>query len=286
MIDLAIFSDAVQSLLDKDAAPSSFDSSQWAAVSQDIKARSFFISKVESARFLDKIQGYLFDYLVGTRDVVLLPDGTTTEAVRVASRADFTRLMRDLMISEGLVDESDLEQLNQRDVRKLGSESRINLVFDNAVRSAHGYGKYKQSMSPAVLRRWPAARFVRERGVNEPRPRHLASEGEVRLITDTSWWGSYQNDPAIGGFGVPWPPYGHRSGMTQEPVSREEASGLGINPPDSSPPVRRYNDDLSISTRRMSASTRKALIDELRGGPGSVSIEDAGDKILLLRNNP
>lgn len=64
-----------------------------------------------------------------------------------------------------------------------------------------------------------------------PRPRHAAHEGEVRLKTDEAWWAAYQNDLEIGGFGVPWEPYGFYSGMGQEDVAREENDRIILENP-------------------------------------------------------
>jgi hypothetical protein len=83
-------------------------------------------------------------------------------------------------------------------------------------------------MSPAVLDAFPAARFTRLPGSREKRPRHRDSEGDVRLKTDTAYWADWQNDPAIGGFGVPWSPFGFNSNMTTRDVSRKTAERLKL----------------------------------------------------------
>jgi hypothetical protein len=126
-------------------------------------------------------------------------------------------------------------------------------------------------MKPAVRRAFPAARFVRVRSVMEPRPRHAAHEGEVRLKTDLDWWAKYQNDPAIGGFGVPWGPYGFHSGMGQEDVSREVARRLRLSVDgaegEAEKPLPGLNEGLKASTRKMDPETKRKLLEELRDGP-------------------
>ena len=131
---------------------------------------------------------------------------------------------------------------------------------------------------PAVRRAYPAARFVRVRDVGMPRTRHLEHEGEVRLKTDYDWWAGYQNDPLIGGFGVPWEPYGFHSGMGQEDVSREEAERLGLKF-DAGREVEKkapgLNEGLSASVRGMDPEVKRKLIEELRGGPKPRTPEEA-----------
>jgi hypothetical protein len=106
----------------------------------------------------------------------------------------------------------------------------------------------------------------------------------VRLKSDRQWWANYQNDPLIGGFGVPWGPYGFQSGMDQEDVSRAEAVRLGLIPanmaeaPEEKPaePLPGLNEGLSASVRKMDPETKRKLIEELRGGPKPRDAEEAG----------
>lgn len=177
-------------------------------------------------------------------------------------------LMRRFMIEEGMAKPEEFKDVNQGDVTDIRSMSRLRLIFDTNVRQAYGYGKWKQGMKPAVRRAFPAARFVRVRDVMAPRPRHADHLGEVRLKTDRAWWADYQNDPQIGGFGVPWEPYGFHSGMGQEDVSREEAERLGLRfdtreeEMESQPGL---NDGLSTSTKGMDPELKRRLIEELEG---------------------
>jgi len=158
--------------------------------------------------------------------------------------------------------------------------SRLRLIFDTNVRQAYGYGQWRQGMKPAVRRAFPAARFVRQRGVLEPRPRHVAHVNEVRLKTDIDWWARYQNDPEIGGFGVPWGPYGFYSGMGQEDVSRAEAKRLGLkvdpSPEEDAKPLPGLNENIAASVRKMDPETKRKLLEELRGGPKGRTPEEAG----------
>ena len=64
-------------------------------------------------------------------------------------------------------------------------------------------------------------------GATIKRERHAQAEGEVRRWDDFDFW-LYQNSPEIGGFGVPWGPFGFNSYMYQVPVKRKEAERLGL----------------------------------------------------------
>ena len=277
MIDQPMaFEEAIRFLLDKDPNPEEWDSADWATEKPAVRVRSFFSSRVESARFLDRAQGLIFDYMAKVRDD--LPNGE--RALRVGGREDFVMLMRRFMIEEGMAKPDEFQGVNQADLQDIRSVSRLRLIFDTNVRQAYGYGQWRQGMKPAVRRAFPAARFVRDRGVLEPRPRHAAHLGEVRLKTDLDWWARYQNDPKIGGFGVPWGPYGFYSGMGQEDVSKAEAQRLGLkvepSPEEDAKPLPGLNDALAASVRKMDPETKRKLLDELRGGPKPRDAEEAG----------
>jgi hypothetical protein len=277
MIDRPMaFEDAIRFLLEKDPNPQEWDAGDWGIEKPAVRVRSFFSSRVESARFLDRAQGLIFDYLTKVRDD--LPNGE--RALRVGGREDFVMLMRSFMIEEGMAKPDEFQGVNQADLQDIRSVSRLRLIFDTNVRQAYGFGQWKQGMKPAVRRAFPAARFVRDRGVLEPRPRHAAHAGEVRLKTDLDWWARYQNDPKIGGFGVPWGPYGFYSGMGQEDVSKAEAQRLGLkvepSPEEDAKPLPGLNDALAASVRKMDPDVKAKLLAELRGGPKPRDAEEAG----------
>ena len=264
------FMEALLFLLNKEQLPAEWDSQDWLEHGEDLKRKAFYSARVENARFLDRAQGLLFDYMAETTEEVVGPDGVKRTALRVTGRADFVRLMREFMVKEGMATERELFDTDQSDVTDIKSERRLRLVFDTNVRQAYGFGHWNQGMKPAVLRRFPAARLVRDRGVAEPRPRHVKNEGEVRLKTDTTWWADYINDPdpKFGGFGVPWGPFGFGSGMGQEDVSREQARELGLDVDSVGEPVsKKLTDGMKASTGKMDPAIKKKLLDELKKEP-------------------
>lgn len=262
------FTEAIQFVLEKDTVPSDqWDAELWRGEEREVALRAFFSSRVENARFLDRAQAFLFDTLAGTTEKVVGPDGVERIALRGGDRATFVRRMREFMIAEGMVSgEDEFFEVNQRDVQDIRSERRLRLIYDTNMRQAYGYGQWKQGQNQAILRRFPAQRFVRERSVPEPRPRHARHEGDVRLKSDEAYWADYQNDPKIGGFGVPWAPFGFGSGMGVRDVSREEARELGLPIDDIKPDAgKNLNSGLSASVANMDPNVKKRLIEELRG---------------------
>ncbi len=260
------FEEAILFLLNKEQLPAEWDAADWQAVEPDFRTRAFWSANVENARFLDRSQGLLFDYLAKVRETIVQPDGTVVTALKVSGREQFVKRMRDFMIAEGMAAPGEFVNVNQKDVTDIRSVARLRLIFDTNVRQAYGYGQWKQGTKPIVLAAFPAARLIRERGVTEPRPRHQENIGEVLLKTDPRW-AEFHNAKDIGGFGVPWGPYGFNSGVNQEDVSREDAQKEGL-PVDSVPaPKMKMNQGLESSVKGMDPELKRKLLEELESGP-------------------
>jgi hypothetical protein len=256
------FDEAILYLLEKEPNPQKWSARQWALRGADVRTRAFFSARVENARFLDRAQGLLFDFLTNATEKVVGPDNVQRTAIKVGSRAEFVRRMRDFMVREGMATEGEMRATNQEDLTDIKSSERLRLIFDTNVRQAYGFGQWKRGMEPAALQAYPAARLIRERNVFEPRPRHAANLGQVRLKTDP-WWADYINDEEIGGFGVPWGPYGFNSGCNQEDVSRSEARRLGLDVRSVRPETRELNDGLKASTKGMDPAVKARLREAL-----------------------
>lgn len=257
---------AIAFILEKEQLPDDWSAEDWESLDGDFKSRAFVSSKVQEARFLDRAQGLLFDHIAEVRDVVDTPRGPET-VLRVSGKADFVRAMREFMIEEGMATEDEMMNTNQKDVRVLHSNARLSLIFDTNIRQAYGYGQWKQGMVPAVLEAFPAARLTRMRDVSVPRPRHEVNLGEIRHKTDP-WWKDYINAEDIGGFNVPWGPYGFNSGCDREdvPAAEWEAMNKGTEPEEVNPetqPEPGFNDDIWASLREIDPEIRKRLIMEL-----------------------
>ena len=220
------FLEAVSFLADKTPKGSPFSSAQWTAQGPDITTKSLFSAGIENTRFLQRGQTLLDDFLTKQTEEVT-HKGVTSTKLKVGSRADFVRKMREFQLKEGMAKESDFKG-SQTDIKNITKLSRLQLIFDTNIRQSFGYGRWKQSMHPAVLDAFPASRFVRLPGSFMKRPRHLASEGEVRLKTDLAYWAQYQNAESIGGFEVPYAPFGFNSNMTTRDVTRKAAERMGL----------------------------------------------------------
>ena len=296
MIENALlFLEAIGFLLDKEQLPGDWDSESWQAQEPDFRNKAFFSAKVENARFLDRAQAALFDDMAKVRETITLPDGTTTTALRTSGRAHFVQQMQDFMIAEGMTSEEEYRDVNPNNIRDIRSSARLRLIFDTNTRQAFGFGQWKQGMKPSILKAFPAARLIRVRGVSEPRPRHQEALGEVLLKTDPRW-AEYHNAKDIGGFGVPWGPYGFRSGVSQEPVSLSESRKLGLDVGQVEPNDKaKITDGVYAHVAKMSPEMKAKLIAELRAGQKNLDagaigrgetgakIVDDGDRVSLVR---
>ena len=207
--------------------PSSFNSAQWKAVAPAIRQVSFFSATVDKMRVLAAYKRMLTDWIEGATEEVQGPYGQAT-AYKVGSQADFVLQSRELLIKEGLASPEDFK--DER-LSNIGSSERLKLVFNTNIQQAQQLATWQRKVSnPDYINQFPAARFIRTPGVTSPRPRHIAAENEVRRWDDFEFW-LFQNAADIGGFEVPWGPWGFNSYMLQEPVKRKEAERLGLVKP-------------------------------------------------------
>lgn len=219
---LQAFLDALQRRAPFGAA---FRSREWAAVAPAIRQRSFFSATITSARVLTKWRQILLDYLAGDTEEVLTPAGTFETAYKESGLARFRDRAADFLISEGLASPADF---NDTRISNPISNARLQLVFNTNIEQAQTFAQWHQRVTnPDYLNLFPAARFVRSPGAIIKRERHVQAEGEVRRWDDFAFW-RFQNAADIGGFSVPWGPFGFNSYMRQDPVSRKEAEKLGL----------------------------------------------------------
>ena len=225
------FLDAVRRLGKKKPIARKLSSKQWAAMPTAIRERAYFTSNVESMKFLNKSKKMLGDYLSGARETVTTPDGRKVTALKKASRADFIYKMQKLAKETGLGNilppGTDMSRDLITRMKDVASESRLKLIFDTQTQQAQAYGYYKQGQDPAILDAYPAQRFIRAEQRKVPRPLHQKNRNEVRRKDDMEFW-LRMNNQSLGGFGVPFGPWGFNSGMDVEDVRRDEAIRLGL----------------------------------------------------------
>ena len=250
------FLDAIAFIVDKIVVPDDeWDQQDWIDEEENIETRAFFSSRVENARFLNRAKKHLEDRIQNT-----VEDTPKGKALKAGGRADFVRSMRDFMVKEGMANEDEFR--DAEGVTDIRSESRLKLIYDTNLRQAYGYGGWKQGQKPAILRRYPAQRFRRSFKVNEPRPLHEENDGEVRLKSDESFW-LEMNSSEIGGFEVPFGPWGFNSGMGVEDVSREDAAALGLSVDGVKPVKAELNENLQASVKTMDDDVKAKLKAEL-----------------------
>lgn len=266
-----LFEEAVQKLGSKSVIGSQLNSEQWAGMPAGLRDRALWSAKIEDMRFLQRGKDALGDFLTGARETVVGPDGVERTALRAGSRQDFVRQMSAFAISEGM---GPLDPELKGGLQDITSQRRLNLVFDVQTQSMQSYGYWKQGMDKDVLNEFPAQRFIREVDVKVPRPIHQQNEGVVRLKTDVEFW-TAMNSPAIGGFGVPWGPWGFGSGMGTEDVDRDETERMGLirKGEELQPVDKDVNDSLEASTRGLDPE----MLDLLKNSFGDqITIE--GDR--------
>jgi hypothetical protein len=268
-----LFTEAVKKLGSRSPIGSTLSSAEWSAVPVAIRERSQFSSKIAEVRFLQDIQSTLTDFFTAARET--FPDGSSR--LKVGSRAKFVELLQARAAAYGL---GDVAPELVGGLQDPSSERRLALIFDVQVRAARDFGNWKQGMDPAILNAFPAQRFVREIEVASPRPIHQQNEGVVRLKTDLRFWLA-MNAEDIGGFGVPWGPWGFNSGMGVEDVERDEAESLGLlSAADQLVPIERdLNDHLAASLTNVDPHLADWLIDQLAG-----KVHRSGARLIFTPN--
>jgi hypothetical protein len=110
------------------------------------------------------------------------------------------------------------------------SKTRLDLILQQNVRSARGYGKWAADMDPISLDLWPAQELIRimARRVHRGdwKRRWVEAGGRlggrmIALKTDPVWVN-------LNRFGVPYPPYDYGSGMGVLDIDRDTAVKLGL----------------------------------------------------------
>ena len=227
-------------------------SAQWQHVPPQIRIRATFSAHVQSIRFLTRLHHSLQDSLDR------LQQGQDLTEVKSAFLQEFSQLaltegMGPLFPKAALAGGGGIE-----DIPSL-KPSRLGLIFDTNIRSAYGFAAYAYQRQR--LNDYPAARFFRHPGAKQKRPLHEANENVVHLFEDLDFW-LYMNNREIGGFEVPWPPYGYNSWMDREPIPRLQALSMGLIHEDyTAPPIADigFNDRISVPVSHVPMHILKPL---------------------------
>jgi len=257
------YEDAIDKLGRKSIVGSMFSSSEWSDVPVQLRDEAFFISRMQSARVLQRGRDGIMDYLA--ENVETVPNGE--KVLKTGSRQAFVDQMQRFMAAEGI-------ERTDGSVRDHTSERRLGLIFDVQTQSAQDYGYWKQGMDPDVLNAFPAQRFIRVKDVKEPRAYHTQFEDQVYLKTDPIWR-RINHD-----FGVDHGPWGWGCGHDVEDVDRDEAEALGLLSPNAvvEPPPDRRKESPAASIKGLDAD----LVDKLKAEFGDRVTVD-GDQMKWNR---
>ena len=221
------FIDAIKALAEKKVLPSEMASRDWQHVAPSIRQKAFFSATVANAGVLASFRNMLLDWQQGALEQIETPIGSTI-AYKNTGLADFRLKAKELLVSEGLATPEDFPDDN---IKNIAGSARLKLIFNTNIEQAQTFANWQRIVTnPVLLNQFPAARFVRRPGAKIKRPRHVANEGKIKRLDDFAFW-LYQNGPDIGGFDVPWGPYGFNSYMVQEFVPRSVAEALGVIKP-------------------------------------------------------
>ncbi|MEG0144079.1 MAG: hypothetical protein RSA21_08305, partial [Akkermansia sp.] len=217
------FTAALNYISQKRGVGASLNTEGWSHVPVAIRTRSTFSATLEPARVAQTMQDYFHEFLAGKKAI---NDNGEEYYVR-QGRAEFVSQMRQIMLKEGLgellPDGTINPEINENNIRDLRSVSRLQLIWDTNIEAAKGYGQSKEGQDHVILDVYPCQRFVRVLSVVTPRPYHESALDTVKRKDNLAFWTSLNRD-----FGVPWSPWGFRSGCDVEDVDRDEAEELGI----------------------------------------------------------
>jgi hypothetical protein len=212
--------------------PNGMTDAEWDTYACTLAKSSLFLATTEEAKVYKRILNSLLPLATG--EVAVNDEGETY--YKTPTKTAWRDQVRDILEEEGLFDPSvETGEDYNNDVTNIGAVARLELIVETVTKSAACRAQYDREMSPTALAYWPAWRFCRFPGAKDPRPLHVANEGVVRLKSDLHYWADEQNAPEIGGFGVPYGPWGYNSYMYTEQVSFAECQRLGLVPAGADP---------------------------------------------------
>lgn len=263
----------------KAIVPSARNSAAWSALSAEEQQDSFTSSEVLDASVLQEMRDRIYYFLSNARD-------EENQSLRTGSKAEFAHQIRGILQDLGSVSQGDLSEQNNK-VTNLASLRRLELIFDTVVASARGRSSHQLQMTDTMKKLFPAFRFVRRPGSKVKRPIHEKNEGEVRLKDDHDFWAMQMNARDIGGFEVPYPPFGFNSNMDIEPVTRKEAVNLGLiartkdktKTEDPGPAPESLAHEKSSSIAELSNEVKDRLVDRLNDKLDLVQVQD--DRVII-----
>jgi hypothetical protein len=230
---------------------------------------AFFSAHTASARMLNSYKTFLDDFLSKAVETVTLPDGTTTIALKAQGRAGFVRDAKEMF--GGGPDEGGGR------ITDLLSTTRTQLIFETNLRMSFGRAQFEEGNLPEILDYFPGQRFIRVGFVQEPRPLHEEHRDEIHLKDDLAFWLA-MNSPDIGGFDLPYEPFGYNSQMGTEDVDRATCVELGLLDADTqiAPPDVQLREYQKSGIEGMDEGIKQVLLSALGDGA-----RVSGDEVQL-----
>ena len=278
LIALQPIAEAAEKLSARTPVGAALTSAEWERTPVEIRDRSFFLSRIENARVLDRAQSGLGNIIAQTRN----------EFGVIEDRSKFIAELGKLAEKEGL---TPTEPGLKGTVLDITSEARGEMIYQKQTEMLYNYARAKRGASGPLLRAAPAQELVR-----------ISERKEKRQWVDiwrANGGRTYPGEPSIGGelqagmggircialksdeiwrrisrFGLPYPPFDFGSGVGVTNITRTEAFRLGliqlgqtVNVPEP-----QLNENLEVNIGGMEPGLRAELLRSL----GSL-VEVAGD---------
>lgn len=219
---------AVAAIRAKTPVGSPLDSGGWSRVPLALRESAQFSARIESMRFLQRVQDRIENVITMTRREGMGVDGGEGA---YQTKEKFVAELQKIAREEGL----DPRNLNRGDLsgglQDPTSVRRLELIYKIQTEKAQEFAKWKMDQDPDVLDAYPAQEFVRVSPRKKARtdwPRRWAKAGGrlrkgrfAALKTDPVW-------KKLSRFGTPWPPFDYGSGMGLRDLSRRDAIALGL----------------------------------------------------------
>lgn len=250
---------AVAAIQAKTPIGSPLNSAGWENVPLALRESAQFSARIESMRFLQRVQDRL-----ETAAKLLRRQGEGIDGGEGAfqTREKFVAELQKIAREEGLdplnFDRPDLAGGLQDPT----SVRRLNLIHDIQTENAQEFAKWKMDQDPDVLNAFPAQEFIRVSPRLHPRTdwkaRWIEAGGRagrmVALKTDQVWI-------ALSRFGRPWPPFDYGSGMGLRDISRREAIALRLMKKDEriQPIDKPFTERMETSVKDLSPKMQSAL---------------------------
>ncbi|MCA1660115.1 MAG: hypothetical protein LC642_06230 [Verrucomicrobiaceae bacterium] len=233
----------------------------WESVQLALRETSFFSSKIESFRLMQRMADRLENAIAMVRR-----EGMGREGGEGAyqTKEKFVAEIQAIAREEGLDPRNFGEPGKMGGLENPTSVRRLGLVFDVQTENIQEFAKFKMDQDPDVLNAYPAQEFLRVSSRKNKRddwPERwkkaggkLYKERMVALKTDPVW-------KKLSRFGKPWPPFDYGSGMGPRDISRREAIALGVlkKGEEVKPIEADFADKLESSVKDLSPKMQSAL---------------------------